>query len=96
MAKYTLADIADLLGPLKDWPGQFLARYKKDEYDYQDRFCLCVFNFTNGFNNHRFLEYAVANGKVKDESAVSHILDIREILEQREQHLDKWFSFCIQ
>ena len=96
MANYTLDDIADFIGLLKAWPGQFLARYMKSEYDYEDRFSLCLFNFTNGFNNHRFLEYAIANGKVHGESAIRHIQDITAILEQREKNLDKWFSFSIE
>ena len=96
MANYKLEDIVDLLGPTKDWPGDFLARYKKKQYDHTDRFCLCIFNFINGFNNRRFLEYCLANKKLEDKAAYRHIIDLTEILEQREQNLEKWFSFCIQ
>ena len=96
MAHYKLEDIADLLGPIIEWPAGYLALYRKAKYDYTDRFCLCVFNFMNGFNNRRFLEYCVTNKKLKDKAAYRHIIDLTEILEQREQHHDKWFSFCIQ
>ena len=95
MADYKFEDIADLLGPTKDWP-VFLAMYKKAKYDYTDRFCLCLFNFMNGFNNRRFLEYCVANHKLQDRKAYDHIVHLTEILEQREQNLHKWFSYCIQ
>ena len=96
MADYTLEQIADFIGPIKAWPGQILACYMKSEYNYEDRFSLCLFNWTNGFNNHRFLEYAIANGKVHGDSAIRHIQGIIAILEQREKNLDKWYSFSIE
>ena len=88
MADYTLEQIADFIGSIKAWPGQILARYMKSEYDYEGRFSLCLFNWTNGFNNQRFLEYAIVNGKVHGDSAFRHIQGIIAILEQREKNLD--------
>ena len=95
MATYTFEDIVDLLGPVSEWPAGYLAMYKKHKYDYKDRFCLCVFNFVNGFNNRSFMDFCLANKKLEDRKAYDHIVHLTEILEQRQENLSKWFSYCI-
>ena len=61
MAHYTFEDIADLIGPIKEWPHGYLAMYKK----------------------------------LEDRKAYDHILHLTETLEQRQENLSKWFSYCI-
>ena len=95
MATYTFEDIVDLLGPVSEWPAGYLAMYKKEKYDYKDRFCLCVFNFVNGFNNRSFMDFCIANKKLKDRDAYIHIVHLTETLEQRQENLSKWFSYNI-
>ena len=95
MANYSLDDIVDLIGPVETWPKNILARYMKSAFDYGDWFALCLFNFTNGFDNRCFLEYAIAKGAVRGKSAIQHIQNFTEILEKREELLDEWYSFSI-
>ena len=94
--QYSFDDIVDLIGgPVESWPRKILARYMKSAYNCSDRFSLCIFNYTNGFDNKVFLEYALAKGTLRDQAAVQHIQNITQILEKREEHLDEWYSFNI-
>ena len=68
--QYSFNDIVDFIGgPVETWPSKILARYLKSHYNYYDRFALCLFNFTNGFDNKIFLEYALAKGALRDQEA---------------------------
>ena len=93
---YTFEDIVDFIGPVHAWPSTILERYKKLSYNSADRFSLCVFNYTNGFDNRIFLEYAIGKRALRDQHAVQHIKDITQILEQREKYLNTWYSFNLQ
>ena len=94
--QYTFEDIVDFIGPLHSWPRKIWARYMKLAYNFSDRFNLCLFNYTNGFDNRIFLEFAIAKGALRDQQAVQHIKDITQILEQREKYLNTWYSFNLQ
>ena len=92
--KYSFDDVVDLIGPpVGSWPRKILDRYTKSTYTSDDRFTICLFNFVNGFDNRIFLEYALAKGALRDQAAVAHIQRLTYILEQRQQHLDDWYSF---
>ena len=91
---YSFEDIVDLIGgPVESWPCSILARYRKLTYNSSDRFALCLFNFTNGFDNRLFLQFASARGKLRDRGAAQHIINLTNILEMRKQNLDTWYSF---
>ena len=92
--QYRFNDIVDFIGgPVETWPRSILARYLKSHYTYYDRFVLALFNFTNGFDNKIFLEYALGKGALRDKEAVQHIQKLTNILERREDHLHEWYSF---
>ena len=75
--RYSFEDIVDFIGgPVTAWPCKILERYQKASYNNSDRFTLCLFNFTNGFDNRLFLEFAQTNGKLRDEAAAQHIRTI--------------------
>ena len=94
--QYSFEDIVDLIGgPVTSWPSKILARYHKSAYNNSDRFTLCLFNFTNGFDNRIFLEYAMANGKLRDQKAAQHIRNISQMLERGEEHLNHYYSFNV-
>ena len=95
--RYSFEDIVDFIGgPVTAWPCKILERYQKASYNNSDRFTLCLFNFTNGFDNRLFLEFAQTNGKLRDEAAAQHIRTITQMLERREEHLNDYYSFNIQ
>ena len=94
--QYSFDYIVDLIGgPVEAWPSTILARYRKATYNNSDRFALCLFNFTNGFDNRIFLEYAIAKDAIRDQKAIQHIKNLTTILERREQHLNRWYSFNV-
>ena len=96
MANYSFDDLVDLIGPpVESWPRKILACYMKSAYNFSDRFALCIFNFTNGFDNKIFLEVALAKGALRDQAVVQHIQNIIQILEKGEEHLDEWYSFNV-
>ena len=94
--RYSFENIVDIIGPISAWPSKILERYLKDSYKSEDRFALCLFNFTNGLDNSLFLEFAQTHGKLRDEAAVQHIRTISAMLERRVEHLNDYYSFNIQ
>ena len=97
VAAYTFEAIADLIGlPVSAWPASILAAYQKPTYTAPDRLKICIFNYLNGFDNHLFLEFAVARGALRDAAAIEDVRRICEILQQRHLHLRDWFSFNLQ
>ena len=92
--EYSFDDIADLIGvPVSAWPASIYAAYQKTNYSAEDRFKLCLFNYVNGFDNRLFLEYALGRGALRDRAAVQDVQRLIWILQQRQLHLQDWFSF---
>ena len=93
---YTFEQITDFIGlPVSAWPRDIYETYQKPIYTKNDRLKLCLFNFVNGFDNKNFLEYATANGALRDKAAIKDVEGITKVLEERKLHLHDWYSFSL-
>ena len=94
--QHTFEELTDLIGlPVSAWPRDIYETYQKPIYTAKDRLKLCLFNFVNGFDNNIFIEYATANGALRDKAAIKDVESIKTVLEQREKHLHDWYSFSL-